>query len=47
MDWVYVLLWSFPIIILDEFLKFLGTSLVGALEAFLSQSRTNIPRYLA
>ncbi|CDI82805.1 calcium-transporting ATPase, putative [Eimeria acervulina] len=24
MDWVYVLLWSFPIIILDEFLKFLG-----------------------
>ncbi|XP_026194492.1 calcium-transporting ATPase 2, endoplasmic reticulum-type [Cyclospora cayetanensis] len=24
MDWVYVLLWSFPIVILDEFLKFLG-----------------------
>ncbi|CDJ33632.1 calcium-transporting ATPase, putative [Eimeria mitis] len=24
MDWLYVLLWSFPIIILDEILKFLG-----------------------
>ncbi|CDJ68017.1 calcium-transporting ATPase, putative [Eimeria necatrix] len=24
MDWVYVLLWSFPIIILDEILKYLG-----------------------
>lgn len=24
MDWAYVLLWSFPIIILDEFLKYLG-----------------------
>lgn len=24
MDWAYVVLWSFPIIILDEFLKYLG-----------------------
>lgn len=29
MDWVYVVLWSFPIIILDEFLKLLGELLTA------------------